>query len=555
MSRACSIALSFVLFACVPESDVHEISAGELSLSSPAPGAWIETSSIQVAGFAQGFDAVLINGTSVNVHDGQFELDVLAQRGVNVIEVTGVDQRGDRHFARHGVLAGAFDAPGAPIESAAHVRLNRPGLDTAESMVGTYLKPEELAAQATSMNPVYQDTYGAWGWDAVTIAADLDAVSFEVPDLNLIPRDGYMYIEAVIPTLAVDVSVYGDVAGMDFEEPVWVSADAAVLTSEAIIGVQNGSITADLGDSNISFQNFFIDTQMIPGAIEQALLGDTIQDKLETMILEQIQESVPALLTETLADLDISTEMELLGKKVELEATFGAAGVDAQGVFAAMDVQMSIPSQSERFYRGYLSADKGLTPKMDYQSAIYASLSDDVVNRGLFEAWRGGMLKYTVSTEDGSLPGAALSHFQADTGDVTIDAVLPPVLIERNQQLSLQVGELDVVVRTPGGGMGDYLKASITVFADVEMMALNGSVKLDLGQLDVHIMVRDSDWGASEEAITRVLEENLPIDALLSLIQDFEYPIPSFSGVEVRTVDLQRDGGAMHTNISVTLKD
>jgi hypothetical protein len=68
-------------------------------------------------------------------------------------------------------------------------------------------------------------------------------------------------------------------------------------------------------------------------------------------------------------------------------------------------------------------------------------------------------------------------------------------------------------------------------------------------------MVRDSDWGASEEAITRVLEENLPIDALLSLIQDFEYPIPSFSGVEVRTVDLQRDGGAMHTNISVTLKD
>ena len=67
-------------------------------------------------------------------------------------------------------------------------------------------------------------------------------------------------------------------------------------------------------------------------------------------------------------------------------------------------------------------------------------------------------------------------------------------------------------------------------------------------------MVRDSDWGASPEAITRLLEANLPIETMLSLIRDFEYPIPSYAGLEVSNASVGRDGTGLYTTVSVSLK-
>ena len=554
MLRAFCFALSVALFACSPQPGVQQIPAGQLSLSSPAPASWVDDGVYWVSGLASGFDSVSVNGTTVQVHEGKFELEVVAHRGINLLEVSGIDQRGDAHFIRQSLIAGQFDGSGTPMTEAAQLRVNAAGLDAAEGLVDAYIVPDELAETAKAMNPVYEDSYGFWGWEAVTIEANLESVSFEQPDLNLVPRDDFMEMEVTIPFLDIELSVSGEAAGKSFNQPVWVASTAVVLNAEAIIGVNQGRLDADLGDADIRLEGFYIDTSLIPGQIEQALFSDAIREKLEEMILEQIEESVPELLEETLSDLDLTFGLDLMDTPVAVEAQFAEAGVDAQGLYVSMDIQIGMPSQGTRFYQGYLAADKSAVPMKDYQSALYGALSDDLMNRMLFEAWRAGMLEYGVSTEDESLPAASLAAFQAEQGSITIDAMLPPVLAQRNGKLSLQVGELQVTVLTPGGGMGEMLKATVTAYADVEMHSIDGKIKLDMGDFEVHLMVTESDWGASEEAITRLLEANLPIESLLSLVQDFEYPLPSLAGIEIASVELTRDGSGVFTNMAATLK-
>ena len=346
-----------------------------------------------------------------------------------------------------------------------------------------------------------------------------------------------------MPNLFVEVGVSGEVAGMDYDEPVWLESSTVEVTGYATIEAVDGRLNVDIVDPSIRFLGFYFDVELLPGEIENDVLGDVVRAQLEEMLLEKIEESIPALLEDTLAGLDLSHSMELLDQEVELQAEFGHASVDPQGIAVKMDVQMGIPSAGDRYYQGFLTTSGVKAPTLDRVAGLSAAMSDDLINRLLFEAWRGSMMDMTLSTEDESLPAGSLHHFQAETGTVSLYSHLPPVLVEKDGQTQLQLGEVDVVVSTPGGGLGAYV--------DVDMEAVDGVLTVDLGSVEVFLMVRESDWGASREAITRMLEENLPIETLLSMVKDFEFPIPTLEGIAVDRVALDRDANQMYTNIVV----
>ena len=193
LQRLFCAASVFFVFGCVSEPKAVEAPPNVL-LTHPPMGAWIEDSTVSVSGQANGLASVDVNGVTVPVVDGWFEHTMVPIHGVNVIEVEGTDVYGDRHFVRRGVLAGPFTTPKTTVEDAAMLRINRTGLAVLEGQLHQWVEPETLAADAIAMNPIYQDSYGFMGWDAVTVSADLDAVSFQVPELTLNPRDGFLYI-------------------------------------------------------------------------------------------------------------------------------------------------------------------------------------------------------------------------------------------------------------------------------------------------------------------------------------------------------------------------
>ena len=81
----------------------------------------------------------------------------------------------------------------------------------------------------------------------------------------------------------------------------------------------------------------------------------------------------------------------------------------------------------------------------------------------------------------------------------------------------------------------------------------SGEVVLDLGSPDLHMMVRDSDWGASNESITQLVEEMLPLDSMLALLGDLSFPLPELGGIGIASAYVGRDTAQAHTNITIAL--
>jgi len=218
-----------------------------------------------------------------------------------------------------------------------------------------------------------------------------------------------------------------------------------------------------------------------------------------------------------------------------------------------VDLDVYVPSAAGHDYEGYLAAGPA-QPDADKHADVGLSLSDDLLNRVLFEAWRGGVLDMRLSTDDGSLEPIMLTQLKATEGTITLNPALPPVVVQKDGKLQAQFGELNVSIDTPDGQLGHHLDASIAMFVDLDMTVEDGQIKLSLENPELTITVRDSDWGADNETVTNLLQNMLPVDAMLSLLGDFSFPLPTVGGIAVHGATVSRESSGVYTGVAVTLQ-
>lgn len=526
---------------------------GLLSIDVPAAGEWLSAGERTAEGTGAGVEDVALNGSAATLSDGDWTAPLTLARGIDVLEATATDLRGDPLFVRQAVLAGTFANPDGPIEDAAILRVNRGGLDRIEALVEDLIVPDLLNGSLASLNPVYEDSYGVWGWDAVTIAADVLQVQFDPATIELGTTATELTLTATLPDIQVDIRAYGDVIGFDFDENVYIGASSAVIGARVFVLADDGRLDVQLNEVTVDLRDFWYDTDILPGEVEDYLLVETIRDALEGMLVEKVTEMVPPLLDETLAGLDPSFETEMVGVPVSAAFAFADVDTDEEGLVLTLDVEVSVPTAGSHTYAGFLTAGDG-TPELDTHSDLSGALSDDLLNRVLFEAWRGGVLDIRLSTDDGSLEGAMLAPFKADQGTIAVDPVLPPVIIERDGALLAQAGEILVTIDTPGGDLGEHLVAAVNLEVGLELLIEDGELVVELGEPTIVLTVRESDWGASNETTTRLLEENLPIDALLLLLGDLSFPLPTLYGVGFDEGSAARDDDGVHTTVEIELQ-
>ena len=72
------------------------------------------------------------------------------------------------------------------------------------------------------------------------------------------------------------------------------------------------------------------------------------------------------------------------------------------------------------------------------------------------------------------------------------------------------------------------------------------------------MMVRESDWGATDEATTQLLEEMLPMDTLLSavdlLLGDGFCDLLPLEGITLKEVTMERASTGAHTVMEIELE-
>lgn len=540
------------LLACDPESKAPpvDLPRGTLEMEFPAAGDWLSAGDAEARGTGTNLAEVAVDGAGATVDGTDWTAPLTLPRGVSVVEATATDLNGDALFVRHGVIAGEFASPEGLVEGAVVARLNQGGIDRVEAMAEALLDPATLNGKLGALNPVYTDSYGVWGWDAVTISADILSVDFGEPALELTPTESKVELSVVLPDVEVAVLAYGDVVGWDFDTEVSIWASEAVLAADVDIDALGGALDVELGDVSVELRDFGYDTSLLPGDVEEYVLVDTLRSTLEEMLVEQIETMVPPLLDETLAGLAPSVEMEMLGVPVTLTYAFADVDPDPDGLQMTLDLEVDMPSGTSRAYAGYLTAPGG-SPAVDPHADLAAAVSDDLLNRVLFEAWRAGLLDLRLSTDDGTLDGFLLTPFHATQGTITVSPALPPVVVERDGGLEAQVAELIVTIDTPGGELGEHLEVAVAAFVGLEVRIDDGELVLDLGEPDLVLAVRDSDWGATDESTTTLLEENLPLDTLLALLGELSFELPSLYGISFDRGEAERDASGVHTDVRV----
>jgi len=268
--------------------------------------------------------------------------------------------------------------------------------------------------------------------------------------------------------------------------------------------------------------------------------------------MEQVEGLVPDLLDTTLSGLDLDFELDLLGTPVTLGTAFRSVVIDANGVQLVADVDVDVPAQGDKSAPGFLAGDVD-RPTPNTTADLSMSLSDDLVNRLLFEVWNGGLVDQTLSTADGSLPAEYLESFGASEGELSFDAKLPPVLVQKGAETELQVGELQARLSTPSNPNFTFIDLALSALVPVDLEVVDGSLTVALGEPALQFVVRDTDWNLDRSAITQLLEEELPIDALLASLGVLAIELPEIAGVTLENASIERDPSGVFTNVAAEL--
>lgn len=484
---------------------------------------------------------------------GRFEADVEARWGVNTYEALGTDAGGDTWLARRSVLAGTFSPAEGLVGQAAAFRIEADAFDTLANFVEGALDPIQLSAAMKGGPAVFEESFGILGLDAVSLSASVGSIDFDRPDLGVDPAPGALQMRLVLPAVQIELPVEGTVVGIGFDTHATVGCDQAIIAADVRFGTDgSGGLDIEVLDPTIELLGFWYDVSLLPGDAVEGLFTSNLQGILEDELVAQVQAGLPTLLDAALAGLQQPTELAFLDLTASLTPAFRSATVDNDGLAISIDLDVQVPIAGTKSAPGYLRADAGLPPLTGVDLGMIAS--DDLVNRILFELWAGGVLDLTLDGSDGLLDPALFEELGGHNGgSITLDARLPPVLVQENGQPRLQVGEWLVRIDTPDGDNGEFLELACALSAGIDMEVAGGSLLGTVTEPQVSYIVRDTDWTARPETITRLVEDQLPVDELLGLLGTIAFPIPAIGGFTLDEAAIDRGQGGASTTISLDL--
>jgi hypothetical protein len=541
----------WLLLACASDPwDFGSWDQPAVQIRSPAIGDAVAPGELEVTGVARHVDHVDVNGVSADLDRwGRFRAVVPASHGLVTLDATGSrDADADLAFDRRAVLAGAFADPDAPVTDAMVLRVNQPALDALMLSVQGQLDGRDLTRRVLDMNPVFnQDSF------LVTAKAVIDRVHIGGPRIRAIPAAEALRVEVRVPDLLIQASSWGRVLGAPFDVGVRVECQELMLAFGFALGAHDGRLSVDVPWVDLNLSGFDFDVSFLPDLVEEMLLVDAVQGAAEDAAERALVELLNPALDAALDGVDLSFSTRLMGAPLDVDLGFADAWTDADGLAVVADVRAQLPARLDGPQSGYLHTPAGALPAPSTRSGLSMALSDNLLNNLLFQVWRAGLIDVSLSTDAGTLSPELAAQLQAETASVRVRSHLPPVVGSHAGDLLLELGELEVLLETPGGGLGDALELSLNLSLPMSPRAEHGALDLGLGEPLLEMMARDNDWGASAEATTVLLEDKMPVETLLAPVHELAIPLPEPAEGGVERVIVVRDDNGAYTNVHIEL--
>lgn len=515
-------------------TDPSEGVTSTLELTSPAAGAWLSSGTHTVTGVAENVTELTLDGVGITASGGVSETVTLVP-GIQAVELAAKDVDGIPQIRRHAVLVDGTGDPDGTLSEAIHARANRGGLDAMAEAVGVLFPAADVEAAMIAASPVYE----SWAVDMYITGFDYHGIA-----VALTPGDDGLVVGVLLT--GVEIDLHFD-TGIDFDETITI--DAIDASGVALLSASGGVPVVQIEDVRVDIEG--LDASLLPDfdwieGIVAGLVEDTIVDLFQT--------TIPELVEEVLLSLDLGFDLDLLGVQFSVVGAFAELTTDNDGVLAILDVGVDAFDMGLHEGLGFVEAP-AVDPELSLTAGVSVAIHDDLINALMLEAWRGGLLDQTLdSATSDLLPPDVLELLGADQASLSVSPDLPPVAMALDGQPWIQMGELIATIDAPGASFGDHLQVAVDGSVQAVPFVMDGELQLELGEPEVHVVVRDTDWVLPAAGIGTLLEQALPVADMVSLAEEFRFPLPAYAGLQVGSAVVVRDVGGSHALIMAELE-
>jgi hypothetical protein len=283
--------------------------------------------------------------------------------------------------------------------------------------------------------------------------------------------DGVLSVRLIVDDLAASVRARGAFGLLDTS----VSADVDRITADVDVSLSaaGGALGVDLGPVTLTVDGLAFDASLIPGSFEDEVpfLSDMLRDFIVDFAEDQVRALVPTLVGSLGDALSLSFELPVGERLFSVEGKFRTAEIRTGAATLGLDLGVGVDAEAEGVrYAGWFTSPPA-PHALSAADPISLSLHDDLLNRILFEAWRGGLLNLALTTDDEPLLGLLFAQLGSTEGSIAVDAKLPPVAVQGPEGLVVQFGEIDLTVATPGGTYGELVRVRIAGSARMDKIS------------------------------------------------------------------------------------
>lgn len=544
-----------ILAACRSETGQTPIDEPErphlaLQIDSPEPGAYLPIGPTAVVGRYETLGDLRLGEVPLSYADGTFEGEIDLVRGTNLIEVRGRSPGGTTYATHNAVIAGDLADPAGPVAEAVVARLNRGGLDRLSGLVAELVTAEALEPLLVTGEPLT-----TWEEGDTRVDVEVTGLSFADVSARITPGDGTAQLRLTLHDLDLGVWLQARRGAGSASLRQRATASRVQLDATLAVRVDRGTIRTSLSEVDVQLVDLRLDTSEWPSWLQGSFTDAVIRIVLEGVLRGVLPDLLPPILDEQLATLDLSFEAMILERSARATATIRSAGFDPDGLQIGADLALVLDGVRPRPVPGYLTSVL-VVPTPDRAADLAIALRDDVLNLASLLAWRADLLELMLTTDDESLPPFVFDALGGSrNGSVTISADLPPTIVQADGKLRAQVGELMLRVDTEGGRNGELLIAAAGGHVDLELGVTDGELSIGLSDTTLQLAVRETDWTTSLPEATAQLESLLPLELAFALLTDLAFPLPTLGDLAVEAAVVDRDPGALHTRVAITLGD
>jgi hypothetical protein len=478
----------------------------QITLTSPAPGTWLDADIALVQGTVvdelAGLGTVTVSGEAVEVAaDGSFSHELSVGAGPTAIEVIATDIDGNAADAYVGVMSGEYVDPEA-VYDGMRVGLGVDGIARIAAPLLTQLDASVVESSIKASNPLARGSVSC-----VDYRADVDSVSYGTPTLRIVPGTEYIGMEVELTDLEILVDVDLTLCSFGRTSDVITITDTITIISGDIsagyleryetvfAAVLNGAVTYT--DLEVDYGT--IDSLLSTFGVSISDLGIDVGSIIEEAIVEVVEEEVPPPLVATLEAMEFTESLDVLGSVVTLETKTAGVNVTPSGVEVELETTTTGPAADPEMpaLPGVVVLG-GNAPELDPGTELALSLALQELNRILHLAHAAGAFRIQLSDAELGLEPALIDFVfpGATTLELSFEPSLPPVLLpdETGSALGLSMLSLELEAR----GLVD----------DVDTELLRGHVHV-LGSVDAGINA-DGDISIEVTGITPVVDTVTP---------------------------------------------